>query len=93
MNTKIYSYGVASKVDMCYKESTPSKATICRWSAESKRDRTGTNDAERFGPPNESVTTRDIKKFTIVLSNHIVKVCYIDYVLNIAIDHFYLIFH
>ena len=49
-------------LEKCYRDSAPSKTTICRWYAEFKGGRTDTEDAERSGRPNEVVTPETIKK-------------------------------
>ena len=49
-------------LEKCYGDSAPSKTTICRCYAESKRGRTDTEDAERSGRTNEVVTPETIKE-------------------------------
>jgi len=77
-----------------YKKSAPSKTTICRWFAEFKRGRTDTNDAERFGRPNEAVTPENIKKIhKIVLDDRKVKLRELADIVKISMERVGYILH
>ena len=48
-------------LDKHYPNSAPSRQMVEMWTAEFKRGRTSTNDAERSGRPNEAVIAENIK--------------------------------
>ena len=78
----------------CYRDSAPSKTTICRCYAEFKRGRTDTKDAERSDRPNEVVTPKTIKKVhQIVFENRKLKLREIADTLKISYGTVYAILH
>ena len=81
-------------LEKCYRDTAPSKTTICRWYAEFKRGRTDTEDAEGSGRPNEVVTPETIKKVhQIVSENRKLKLRKIADTLKISYGSVYAIFH
>ena len=81
-------------LEKCYRDSAPSKTTICRWYAEFTRGLTDTEDAERSGWPNEVVTPETIKKVhQIVFENSKLKLLEIADALKISYGSAYAIFH
>lgn len=78
----------------CYGDSSPSKATICRWFAEFKRGRTSTEDAERSGRPIEATSPENIKKVhRLVLNDRKIKVRELAEIVGISTERIRCILH
>ena len=61
-------------LDKCYSDSSPSETMVKRWSADFKRSRTDTNDAEHSGHLKSAIVLENTKKlYKLVLADHKLK--------------------
>ncbi|XP_015189044.1 PREDICTED: putative uncharacterized protein FLJ37770 [Polistes dominula] len=81
-------------LEKCYGDFAPSEITIKRWSADFKRGRRDTDDAERSGCSNEAVTPENIKKIRkIILNDRKVKLCELTDMVKISKERVGFILH